>query len=43
MARANSVGFVLLALLIIFATYSDVMRMREEHAARKAQAAEAAP
>jgi regulator of sigma E protease len=43
MTRANSVGFVLLALLIIFATYSDVVRLRDERAARKAQAAQAIP
>ncbi|MBI5239639.1 MAG: site-2 protease family protein [Elusimicrobia bacterium] len=43
MTKANSVGFVLLALLIIFATYSDVVRLREDRAARKAQAAQAAP
>jgi len=43
MTRANSVGFVLLAMLIIFATYSDVLRLREEHAARRAQSVEAAP
>ena len=43
MTRANSVGFVLIALLIIFATYSDVVRLREESAARKAQAAQTVP
>jgi len=43
MTRANSVGFVLLALLILFATYSDVLRLRDEHAARRAQPVEAAP
>ena len=43
MTRANSVGFVLIALLIIFATYSDVVRLREESAARKAQAAQTTP
>ncbi|MDD5628562.1 MAG: M50 family metallopeptidase [Elusimicrobia bacterium] len=43
MTRANSVGFVLLALLIIFATYSDVVRLRDERASRREQPAEVAP
>jgi regulator of sigma E protease len=41
MTRANSVGFVLLAMLILFATYSDVVRLRDEHAARHSQPVEA--
>ncbi len=43
MTRANSVGFILLALLIVFATYSDVLRLRDERASRRAQSVEAAP
>jgi len=41
LSKANSVGIVLLVLLLIFATYSDVLRLRDGRAARKSQSAEA--
>ncbi len=41
--RANSVGLVFLGLLLLFATYSDLLRWREDHAARPAPAAAATP
>jgi regulator of sigma E protease len=43
MSRASNVGFVLLALLVLFATYSDIVRLRGERAARQEPATEAAP
>ena len=43
MGRANGVGIVLLVLLLLFATYSDVLRLRDDRAARKAPAVEASP
>ena len=43
MSRANGVGIVLLVMLLILATYSDVLRLREDRAARKAVPIEAAP
>lgn len=35
-AKANSVGIVFLITLLLFATYSDISRMRSERASRKA-------
>ena len=43
MSKANSVGIVLLVLLLLFATYSDVLRLRDDRAARQARTSEAAP
>ena len=43
MNRANGVGIVFLALLLIFATYSDVLRLRGERGARKTPSSEVAP
>ena len=43
MSRANGVGIVLLVLLLLFATYSDVLRLRDDRAARKARPAAEAP
>jgi regulator of sigma E protease len=37
MSRANGVGIVLIVLLLLLATYSDVLRLRGERASRKAQ------
>ncbi len=44
MNRANSVGIVFLALLLVFATYSDVLRLRGERSIRKVRSsAEVSP
>jgi regulator of sigma E protease len=43
MNKTNSVGLVLIVILLIFATYSDFLRLREGHGARKAVPMEPAP
>jgi regulator of sigma E protease len=43
MAKANGVGIAFLLSLLVFATYNDLRRMREERALRRAPAEQSAP